>query len=127
MVPHQFSFQAPANVDFRLMSIFVEFYTTVLGFVNYRLYHGLNLTYPPSLPTVVVDADTDTADRVAALNQALVRTVVNDEEEVEVDNIPVTDDPAAVEEARKEAELVQNQTKLFEVRQFLAGNQLYEL
>ena len=35
------------------MSIFVEFYTTVLGFVNYRLYHNLNLIYPPALITNV--------------------------------------------------------------------------
>ena len=37
----------------RLMSIFVEFYTTVLGFVNYRMYHNLNLIYPPALITNV--------------------------------------------------------------------------
>merc|ERR1711974_141412 len=33
------------------MSIFVEFYTTMLGFVNFRLYHKLNLKYPPTLTT----------------------------------------------------------------------------
>ena len=32
------------------MAIFVEFYTTMLGFVNFRLYHNLNLQYPPALP-----------------------------------------------------------------------------
>jgi len=127
VVPHQFSFQAPANVDFRLMSIFVEVYTTVLGFVNYRLYHGLNLSYPPalpSLPTTHTEEDEHAADRVAALNQALVRTVVNDEDEAEVDNIPITDDTAAVEEARKEAELVQKQTKLFEGLKFYLSREV---
>ena len=37
-------------MDLKLMSIFVEFYTTMLGFVNFRLYHNLNLQYPPALP-----------------------------------------------------------------------------
>ena len=33
----------------KVMSIFSEFYATLLGFVNYRLYHTLNLMYPPKL------------------------------------------------------------------------------
>jgi len=53
VVPHAFAYEHPQNVDIRLMSIFVEFYTTVLGFVNYRLYHNLNLIYPPALITNV--------------------------------------------------------------------------
>jgi len=28
---------------------FTEFYTTMLGFVMYRLYHSLNLHYPPKI------------------------------------------------------------------------------
>jgi len=51
IMPHHFSFepQTKNDVDFKLMSIFVEFYITMLGFVNYRLYHSLNLHYPPKL------------------------------------------------------------------------------
>lgn len=53
IVPHHFSFepQAKNDVDFKIMSIFVEFYIVMLGFVNYRLYHSLNLYYPPKLTT----------------------------------------------------------------------------
>ncbi|KAF7995821.1 hypothetical protein HCN44_006928 [Aphidius gifuensis] len=49
IVPHNFSFepQSKAEVDFRIMSTFVEFYVYMLGFVNYRLYHTLNMYYPP--------------------------------------------------------------------------------
>lgn len=43
------SLQPPIDVDFRIMSTFTEFYTTLLGFVNYRLYHSLGLVYPPKL------------------------------------------------------------------------------
>ena len=50
VVPHQFAYDPPESVDLKLMSIFVEFYTTMLGFTNFRLYHNLNLQYPPALP-----------------------------------------------------------------------------
>lgn len=38
IVPHHFSFtpQSKAEVDFKLMATFVEFYTVMLGFVNFR-------------------------------------------------------------------------------------------
>jgi len=124
IVPHQFSFQAPAMVDFRLMSIFVEFYTTMLGFVNFRLYHGLNLAYPPALAGISTPSDEDFSEKLSALNQSLDRTVANSEDIVELDNIPVTDDTAAVEAARKEAELVQKQTKLFEGLRFYLSREV---
>lgn len=31
------------------MATFTEFYTTLLGFVNFRLYQSLNLHYPPKV------------------------------------------------------------------------------
>ncbi len=37
------------DVDFSVMSTFVEFYTTMLGFVNYRLFHTAGLHYPPKV------------------------------------------------------------------------------
>lgn len=54
IVPHHFCFepQSRAEVDFKVMSTFVEFYITMLGFVNYRLYHSLNLYYPPKFNAV---------------------------------------------------------------------------
>ena len=39
--------QLPTDVDFRVMLTFVEFYATLMGFVNFKLYHSLNLKYPP--------------------------------------------------------------------------------
>ena len=82
VVPHPFAYDPPASVDLRLMSIFVEFYTTVLGFVNFRLFHGLNLAYPPRLVSSTStseegDKEEEAMNRVAALNQSLMRTVVN--------------------------------------------------
>jgi len=39
----------PTDVDFRVMLTFIEIYASLLGFINYRLYHSLNLKYPPTV------------------------------------------------------------------------------
>lgn len=48
-VSHPVCWQHPTDVDYRVMATFTEFYTTLLGFVNFRLYHSLNLLYPPKV------------------------------------------------------------------------------
>lgn len=48
LVPYKFVQRTGADVDYRIMATFVEFYTTLLGFVNYRLYTGIGLVYPPT-------------------------------------------------------------------------------
>lgn len=47
LAPYKFVQRTAGDVDFRIMATFVEFYTTLLGFVNYRLYTGVGLVYPP--------------------------------------------------------------------------------
>lgn len=47
LVPYKFVQRTAGEVDFRIMATFVEFYTTLLGFINYRLYTGIGLVYPP--------------------------------------------------------------------------------
>ena len=47
LVPYNFVQRVTGDVDFRIMGTFVEFYTTLLGFVNYRLYTTAGLVYPP--------------------------------------------------------------------------------
>lgn len=47
LVPYKFVQKVTGDVDFRIMGTFVEFYTTLLGFVNYRLYTSIGLVYPP--------------------------------------------------------------------------------
>jgi len=121
IIPHCFGFNQPASVDMRLMSIFVEFYTTVLGFVNFRLYHSLNMIYPPKLASSI-DTSTELEDRVAALNQSLAKTM---EEPVEQMDIISTDDSdEGVEKARLEAEAVDRQAKLFEGLKFFLGREV---
>lgn len=124
IVPHHFSFepQNKSEVDFKLMSIFVEFYTVMLGFVNFRLFHTLNLHYPPSFASVtpnnvekqLVDEDVFVAERVSALNCTIAR-VSSDvaEEDVEMDDFTNEDDPEKVTEMKKEAESLKNLKTLF--------------
>lgn len=122
IIPHNFGFAQPAQVDMRLMSIFVEFYTTVLGFVNFRLYNSINLTYPPKLATVTEGGEEDMEDRVAALNQSLFKTVV-EEEEQELESIAVGDEEKQ-KEAEKERDAREKQANLFQGLRFFLGREI---
>jgi len=125
VIPHNFGFVQPAEVDMRLMSIFVEFYTTVLGFVNFRLYHSLNLSYPPQLSTVTEAGEADMEDRVAALNQSLQRTVMEEDDENmdNIDSIAVADEEK-MKEAVHEREMKEKQSNLFKGLKFYLGREI---
>ncbi len=47
LVPYRFVQRVTGDVDYRIMGTFVEFYCTLLGFVNYRVYTSIGLVYPP--------------------------------------------------------------------------------
>lgn len=47
LVPYRFVQRMNGDIDFRIMATFIDFYTTLLGFVNYRLYTSIGLVYPP--------------------------------------------------------------------------------
>jgi hypothetical protein len=49
IMPHKLAYQNPDDVDFRIMSTFVEFYSIMLGFVNYKSYIDIGLIYPPKV------------------------------------------------------------------------------
>lgn len=49
IVPHQFVIDRVSNVDLNVMKTFTEFYITLLGFINYRLYKSINAAYPPQV------------------------------------------------------------------------------
>lgn len=49
LVPHQFTQCMPDDVDYRVMSTFLEFYETLLTFVNFKLFHNAGMAYPPRL------------------------------------------------------------------------------
>jgi len=55
LVPYKFNQRVTGDVDFRIMGTFVEFYQTLLGFVNFRLYTSIGLVYPPKFDASLDD------------------------------------------------------------------------
>ncbi|XP_030759375.1 pescadillo homolog [Sitophilus oryzae] len=134
IIPHHFSFepQQKSEVDFKIMSTFVEFYTILLGFVNFRLYHGLNLHYPPKFVSMspnsneklLVDEDIFVAERVNALNVSLLKTSDAVDEEIEIDNFNSEDGPENIEDAKKEAENIKKLKTLFKGLKFYLNREV---
>ncbi|KAH6809868.1 pescadillo-like protein [Perilla frutescens var. frutescens] len=48
LTPHALQ-QVLPEVDYRVLLTFLEFYETLLTFVNFRLYHSISVKYPPIL------------------------------------------------------------------------------
>ena len=72
LTPHQLSQTLPEDVDYRVMLTFLEFYLSMVGFVNYKLYYDRGMRYPPVLDARLEDAAGgivavvhDIADRIA--------------------------------------------------------------
>ncbi|CAO1633937.1 unnamed protein product [Sympodiomycopsis kandeliae] len=53
LVPYPFTQHVPHDVDFRVMSTFLELYTTLLSFVLFKLWSDMGESYPPQLEDVV--------------------------------------------------------------------------
>ncbi|XAR51908.1 hypothetical protein NMG60_11006704 [Bertholletia excelsa] len=49
LTPHALQQVVPEDVDYNIMLTFLEFYETLLAFVNFKLYHSINMKYPPIL------------------------------------------------------------------------------
>ncbi|XP_078179135.1 pescadillo-like protein [Carex rostrata] len=49
LTPHALQQVLTQDVDFNIMLTFLEFYEALLGFVNFKLYHSINVKYPPIL------------------------------------------------------------------------------
>lgn len=125
IMPHQFSFepQSKEEVDFRIMSTFVQFYIVLLGFVNFRLYHQMNLFYPPKVKalretegTELVDKMALASERIAALNYPLKAAAKNPSttEEATLDDFEMDEnDPNKTERAYIEAQKLTRLKTLF--------------
>ncbi|XP_017787190.1 PREDICTED: pescadillo homolog [Nicrophorus vespilloides] len=136
IVPHQYGFepQQRSEVDFKLMSTFVDFYIVLLGFVNFRLYSGLNLFYPPKFSCIedqseedkkLVDEQVFISERVAALNFPLSKTsTATEEDDVNLDEFTDIDNPEKMEEIRKEAEAVKGLKSLFKGLKFFLNREV---
>lgn len=135
IVPHQFSFQPQSRmeVDFKLMSTFVEFYIVMLGFVNFRLYHALNLQYPPQFANMtisdseksLVDEGAFVSEKIAALNCPISRSSFGTtEDEVTLDNFASETDEGKLEDARKELEDITKLKTIFKGLKFYLNREV---
>lgn len=138
LVPYQFSHDHPTDVDYRVMATFTELYTTLLGFVNFRLYHSLNVVYPPKLDSktdleLKGGDDEDYAmdsesylEKLSALSTSLARVFSSvEDEEAQLDQFPVEGEDMENMEAReKEQKQQETQAKLFEGLKFFLNREV---
>ncbi|KAF6039615.1 PES1 [Bugula neritina] len=132
VVPHARGFQKPTDVDFKVMSIFIEFYLSMLGFINYRLYSSLNISYPPQLELPAdkhnslrdMSAEERIEEMLAAMTQSLVPGLKSIDQ-AEVDEFPATGDEESgiSEEIRKEQQSRSRLLKLFCNTKFFLGRE----
>uniref|UniRef100_A0A6I8NWX8 Pescadillo homolog n=1 Tax=Ornithorhynchus anatinus TaxID=9258 RepID=A0A6I8NWX8_ORNAN len=137
ITPYAFAHNHPTDVDYRVMATFTEFYTTLLGFVNFRLYQKLNLQYPPKLEgqleagqkkieeeTYAMDSESF-LEKLSALSASLARVVVPAaDEEAEMDEFPIDGESGEQEEQRKEQLAVEKHKKLFEGLKFFLNREV---
>ncbi|XP_055681137.1 pescadillo homolog [Lutzomyia longipalpis] len=140
IIPHYYPFkeQPKEEVDFKVMSIFVEFYTIMLGFVNFRLYHGLNLQYPPQIPSSVTEISEESSrnenqfvsERIAALNVDILKmssstTEAAEEETLDMELLSSTSAQSEkVEQMRVEALEEKKLKTLFEGLKFFINREV---
>ncbi|CAM1504504.1 Fc.00g020950.m01.CDS01 [Cosmosporella sp. VM-42] len=99
LVPYKFNQRVVGDVDFRIMGTFVEFYMTLLGFVNFRLYTSLGLKYPPKFDQA---KDENAAELGAFTLEG--KTFVGAEEQKQLEGVDHKPDPkvqAAVDKVLK--------------------------
>jgi len=136
VVPHQFTQDLPEDVDFRIMLTFIEFYVTMLGFINFQLYHTLNLQYPPQLiinnnemseKENIYCQNIDLEDeRLAALTSSL-KCIENLPDTVEYDEFPAepgTKEAVAEEEAKENEKKIDEMKSMFENMKFFVSREV---
>ncbi|KAH6821501.1 TCP-1/cpn60 chaperonin family protein [Perilla frutescens var. hirtella] len=65
------------GVDYRVLLTFLEFYETLLAFVNFRLYHSINVKYPPILDPRLEALAADDINRSEAVSFVEIRAQRN--------------------------------------------------
>lgn len=88
LVPYKFNQRIVGDVDFRIMGTFVEFYMTLLGFINFRLYTSIGLKYPPKFDAV---KDENAAELGAFTLEG--KTLIGGEEQQKLEDVAHKPDP----------------------------------
>ena len=86
LVPYQFCQEVPTDVDFKVMRTFLDIYSTLVGFVNFKLYSDFGLSYPPSLDESQPPAKKLKSDQMKSLERKLeeIQSNASDNEQEDV-------------------------------------------
>jgi len=120
VLPHDRGYQHVTEVDYVIMATFVDFYTAMLGFVNFRLFKSIGLFYPPQLASVDAKDDIESAsERISNLGEVLRRNCdLNDE--LSLDEFP--DDE---EESEITLNLAQKREKVLRLQKLFCGSKFF--
>ncbi|KAG5675005.1 hypothetical protein PVAND_004945 [Polypedilum vanderplanki] len=135
IVPHYYPYQpqSKSEVDFRIMANFVEFYTVMCGFVNFRLYHSLNLLYPPQFNISLdseesqVDENTFVSERIAALNVDIKKITdeeIEEPEDMDLQLISNEGDSEKIRKMHEREQALKRQKTLFQGLKFFINREV---
>ncbi|XP_050074172.1 pescadillo homolog [Anopheles maculipalpis] len=136
IVPHYFPY-APHRgemVDLSIMKSFGDFFIVMAGFINFRLYHSVNLVYPPQFSQALDSEETMSSEqkfvseRIAALNVDLLRSDGGGSGETEEPELLEwtgnDEDLPHVNEIRQEAQSVNKLKTLFKGLKFFLNREV---
>lgn len=133
IIPHKLAYQTPDDVDFRIMSTFVEFYTILLGFVNFKSYQDIGLIYPPKLSITDTKDDENkeelrdfNEDYLASLNCDFIKISDDLDGFVNSEDFSLADEenPQVLEKAKLEQENLQKLKNLFKGLKFFLNREV---
>lgn len=133
VVPHTFTQTKPRDVDFRIMSTFLEFYEVMLKFVLFKLYHNANLKYPPAVRassiqngahlTAMSLVPTATASEAGAVVKPKKKSLKTAQLPISADSIVAADvGKAGTATAAKEKETASEATEQKQMEEVFKGN-----
>lgn len=128
VTPHKLGYEHPTDVDYRIMSTFVEFYVIMLGFVNFKLYSSIGLHYPPQLiieKNINDEEDmtaTEREEKLAGLNQSL-QSAMQDLDMIPDTFAPDGDERGEMERIRLEEEESKKLQSLFSGLKFFVNRE----
>jgi len=134
IMPHKLAYQTPDDVDFRIMSTFVEFYSIMLGFVNFKSYNDIGLIYPPKLSISSeskpgddkLDQEEFNDEFLSSLNCDFIKISEGPDGNVNGDEFPLADEenPEVLEKAKLEEESLRKLKNLFKGLKFFLNREV---
>jgi pescadillo protein len=86
LVPYEFSQRIPKDVDYKVMTTFLELYETQLRFINYKLYTTLGYLYPPKIDQLLDDSSAGlSALRVEKIGAAAAKSTIENSDDANGD------------------------------------------